>query len=141
MTEKELVCSFCGTTTQLSTIDCENHPGELAVGVCTVCAKPVCGDCATSVQDVIYCDQPDHQKMRTEWADVYTSSSDFEADAVVRNLASEGIETKVFSMNDHVSAFWFEEYAIVRVMSRTTDKERALTVLKQLQLIEDRPGS
>ena len=133
--EENLFCTFCGVTTALSRMECENHSGERAIGVCIVCGKPVCGDCSVTVQKSLFCDQPEHQTTQKEWAVIFTSESEFESDAIRRNLEFAGMETKVFSMRDHVATFWFDEFAIVRVMVRQSEKERALVVLEELQLL------
>ncbi|MBI3004622.1 MAG: B-box zinc finger protein [Ignavibacteriales bacterium] len=127
-------------TIAISRMECENHPEEHAVAVCVVCGKPVCGDCAISAEKSMFCDKPDHAAMQKEWILIATSHSEFEADAVCLNLAHSEIETKVFSMRDHVVTFWFDEFAIVRVFVQQKDMERALAVLSELQLI-DGPAS
>ena len=76
--------------------------------------------------------------MAKEWALIHSSDSEFDADAVQRNLQFAGIQTKVFSMRDHLESFWFDEFAIVHVMVRQSEAEKAIAVLKELQLLNDR---
>lgn len=139
--EKRLSCPACGTFVEPSgehdAMECEHHPGERAIGMCVVCGKPVCGDCAVRVQEITYCDQPEHQSTAQECTVIHTSDSEFAADAVQRNLEFAGIQTKVFSMRDHLALFWFDESAIVRVMVLRSDVQKAIAVLKELQLLNE----
>ncbi|MBI4428472.1 MAG: DUF2007 domain-containing protein [Ignavibacteriales bacterium] len=90
-----------------------------------------------TVEKVLYCNDADHRTMRESWTVIFTTRSEFEADAVYRNLEYAGIKARVFTMREHVAVFWFDEFAIVRVLVRQDDRERALSILSELQLIHD----
>ena len=116
------------------TMECENHPGQSAVGACAVCGKPVCGDCALRSDTAIVCDRPEHQTILSDWSTVFTCESEFEADAVQRNLENAGMDTRLFSARDHVSLYWTLQRDPVRLMVHRNAAEKANAVLAELEL-------
>ena len=114
-------------------LECENHPGQQAVGTCAVCGKPLCGDCALSIDKSVLCDR-EHQKILTDWTTVFTCDSEFEADALQRNLESAGIRTRMFSSRDHLTLYWKQQHAPVRVMVQREEAEKAVSTIDGLDL-------
>jgi hypothetical protein len=115
-------------------IECEQHAGQQAIGLCIVCGKPVCGDCATTVSGKTVCDLAEHQTLAQQWSVVHASTSAFEAELIARNLLQANIPAKAFAFRDHVELHWFADAdrAIVLVPSEQLDT--ALTLLHRLQL-------
>ena len=72
--------------------------------------------------------------MLQEWSVLHRPDSEFEADALVRNLADAGIEAKTFSLHDHVAAHWLNENRILLFVRKSED-EKAKTLLNELKLI------
>ena len=114
-------------------LECENHPGQQAVGACAVCGKPLCGDCTLSIDNSVLCDR-EHQIILTGWTTVFDCDSEFEADALQRNLESAGIPTRVFSSRDHLALYWKQQHAPVRVMVQREAAEKAVSAIDGLDL-------
>ncbi|HEY5614447.1 MAG TPA: hypothetical protein VIL52_00360 [Bacteroidota bacterium] len=131
-------CNHCGAVQQETapgTVECENHTEEHAVGVCVLCGKPVCGDCAVSAEGKIFCENALHQSIFKQWAVVHESSFEFESDMIRQNIVSAGIDTKVFSFRDHVGTSWLSDVKPVRVLVPAEQQQRAQEILQSLRLI------
>jgi len=76
--------------------ECENHISISAVGICEVCGKPVCGDCATSHNGKIFCDESFHLKIYDEQQFFAEAETLFEIELVAKNLQA-----------NNVSCVWF----------------------------------
>lgn len=139
--EKRSFCVECGMLQKSNlseSVECENHAGEQAIGLCMICGKPVCGDCAVTSEGKIFCDNVQHQEMFTSWLTVHVSDFEFESDMIRQNLANAGMESKVFSSHDHGGTYWLPDVKLVRVMVPNKLKERALHILRDLHL-KDNP--
>ncbi|MGH2568843.1 MAG: hypothetical protein ACRDGA_10930 [Bacteroidota bacterium] len=139
LTETQSFCMKCGMLQKENLsemLECENHTGQPAVGLCIVCGKPVCGDCALTLEGKIFCDDVQHQKMRDAWSVIVVSDSEFEADMIQRNLAGEGIECRVFSFRDHVGTFWLPDPKPVNALVPIPKKDQALNLLRRLSLVD-----
>ena len=66
----------------------------------------------------------------------YLPDSEFEAEALVRNLADDGIVTKTFSLHDHVATHWLNENRVFLFVKKS-ENEKAITFLKELNLIDN----
>jgi len=118
-------------------VECENHPEMDAVGICVVCGKPVCGDCAVKRQGRILCENDEHISIAQGWAVVCTMSTEYEAQMVRANLETAGIQCLVFSQRDHVYFLTVGDMATVNVM---VPKERffeAQEFLRKMDLFEE----
>ena len=115
-------------------IECETHPDHRAVGLCVVCGKPVCSDCEVKSAGKLLCNNPEHRILLQEWGVMYEPDSEFEAEALVRNLADGGIDAKTFSLHDHVAACWLNENRVL-LFVRKLEVEKAKMLLKELNLI------
>ena len=62
--------------------------------------------------------------------------SEFEAEALVRNLADGGIETRTFSLYDHITTRWLNENRVL-LFIRKSEIEKAKALLKELNLIDN----
>jgi len=135
----DLSCQHCGglsgEVSDAERIECGNHPGQLAIAVCVVCGKPVCGDCAVRSDDRFFCEDPDHRSIHSGWQPVYSCVSDFEADVVQRNLQQAGLETKVSSKGGHLELYWAHQKPVVQVWTSKAKAAEAETLLQQLGLL------
>lgn len=133
-------CDRCGSLDVQgefsSLIECENHFGQWAVAVCSVCGKPVCGDCALKRNGVFFCDSTDHIAIRSDWVVLQGCVSEFEADIFVTNLRAAEIQARFFSRRDHISLAWVPIDLPVRVMVKTSDRDAARRLLIHLGLLD-----
>lgn len=132
-------CLHCGTLQEDNLhepLECGNHAGQRAVGLCIVCGKPVCGDCAVTSEGRMLCDVVDHRTKATSWSSIHRSDFVFESDMIRQNLINAGIEAKIFSFRDHLETFWLQDTQFVRVMVPAHEREKALGLLQQLYLID-----
>lgn len=141
MEGSSIVCDRCGSLDvkgeRSSLIECENHFGEWAVAVCSVCGKPVCGDCTLRRDGRLFCDSADHIAMGSDWVVIYGCASEIEADIFVANLRAAEIEARCFFRRDHVSLAWAPIDLPVRVMVKTSDRDAARRRLIHLGLLDE----
>ena len=74
--------------------------------------------------------------MFQEWSAMYQPDSEFEAEALVHNLADGGIEAKTFSLHDHITTRWLNENRVL-LFIRKSEVEKAKALLKELNLISN----
>jgi hypothetical protein len=134
-------CIVCGTFIDTNKendlkVECETHSDHHAVGLCVICSKPVCSDCEVKSDGKILCNNPEHKILFQEWRVMYKPDSEFEAEALVRNLADGGIEAKTFSLHDHITTRWLNENRVL-LFVRKSEVEKAKALLKELNLISN----
>lgn len=140
--EEQKFCPLCGML-QAALIDegeeieCENHPEMEAVGICVVCGKPVCGDCAVKREGKILCENDEHIKIAQGWAVIFTTNTEYEAQMVKANLENAGIPSLVFSQRDHVYFLTVGDLAIVNVMVPKHRLPEAQELLRRMDLFEE----
>jgi hypothetical protein len=117
-------------------VECETHPDRFAVGLCVICGKPVCSDCEVKSAGKIVCADPEHMVLLQEWREIHRPDSEFEAEALVRNLADGGVEAKTFSLHDNVAMHWMNENCVL-VFVRKSESSKAKVILEDLNLIEN----
>lgn len=120
--------------------ECEHHPGEPAVGLCVVCGRPVCNDCAVTQGGKVYCNDVQHRQWATEWVSIHTAQSEFESDMIECNLRAAEIETKLFSFRRHLGTFWLKDAGIVNIQVARQQQEGAVQLLRDLRLVEMEEG-
>lgn len=108
-------------------IDCDNHTGMKAVGVCEVCGKPVCGDCATSQGGKIFCDEFQHIKIYNDFLLFAYAETMFDAEIVVKNLQA-----------NNITAIWFnpKQYGLEKLPRLYVAKQSADTAVSVLQSLD-----
>jgi hypothetical protein len=130
-----LFCDHCGTMQASNTeYECETHTDRSAIGMCVVCYKPVCDVCKTTSGKKFLCSDPSHQQMINDWSVVHYVESEFEADAIQQNLKAAEVESKTFSLHDHVAAHFIPENHVA-VWVRQQELQKAIKVLTDLNLI------
>ena len=107
-------CPACGALRE--PVPCAAHPGRTAAGQCVVCGTAVCEECGGAGQTAYLC--PEHVGVRiTEgWAEVYTTTSEFEAQLLRDNLRAEGIDAQTYSQRDRIFSVDLGELSIVRLL-------------------------
>ncbi|MBU1297572.1 MAG: DUF2007 domain-containing protein [Bacteroidetes bacterium] len=134
MVEKNIFCSHCGYVQSDFLKDdqdvmCEVHPKVEAMGICVICKKAVCSDCAVEKNSVLFCNDDSHIKVAQDWAVAFTTNTDYEAEMIKANLQGAGIPTMVFSQRDHAYFMIIGDMAVVNVMvprDRLADAEEYL---------------
>ncbi len=132
-------CAHCGfivpNAQQENTLECENHSAQVAIAVCVVCGKPVCGDCAIAKDQKFFCDSSEHIKIDGEYAVMHSCESEFEADMIRHNLLQAGIRSLSFSFYDHVGTYWNPGHALVQVRVLQSQAHQATDILRNLGLL------
>lgn len=128
-------CEHCGTkNANEQECECETHADRNAVGMCVVCYKPVCDECKSTNEHKIFCSERAHQEIFHQWNAVYRTDSEFEADAIRQNLKAAEIESKMFSLYDHI-AMHFLPLNRTTVWVKQHERGEALSILTDLNLI------
>ncbi len=109
---------------------CDNHPELLAVGVCEICGKPVCDDCAVTGDGKIFCNDLSHATMDAAFDELLTSSTIFEMELLVRNLHANGIEPLWFDSKKYNSS------VPLKMFIKKGQTEKAMELLKKLDLLD-----
>lgn len=109
---------------------CDVHPDRKAEGRCVICGQAVCGDCAAGDQHAYLC--PDHRTVPViqGWAQVYSTTGEFEAQLVRENLHAEGIDAQIYSQKDRILTFDLGELSIVRILVPAWEYAQALRVIR-----------
>ena len=134
-------CRICGALIDIGEenkfyVECETHPDHHAVGLCIVCGKPVCSDCKVKSAEKYLCNDPEHAILLQEWCVMLQPDSEYEAEALTRNLADAGIKTKTFSLHDHIATHWLNENRVL-LFVRKSEEKKARVLLKELNLIDN----
>lgn len=97
-TETALFCAACGNALRVhDMVECENHSGTNAIGICVVCGKPVCDDCSVARGNKVYCEDVTHSQPTTARTKLGAVATEFEADMLVKNLALNGVPAVQYS--------------------------------------------
>ena len=112
-TEAALFCIACGRSLRAhGEVECENHSGTNATGICVICGKPVCDDCSVTRENKVYCDDVTHAQLTIAYTRLATVASEFDADVLVKNLSTNGVpaleySAKRFSQFCHLTDDYF----------------------------------
>lgn len=121
-------CPSCGALNEATT--CDEHPDREARGRCVICGRAVCEQCRDDEQRAYLCADHDGVVVIEGWAQVYSTTSEFEAQLVRENLRAEGMEAQIFSQRDRVFSVDLGELSIVRLLVPVWEYERALQVIR-----------
>ena len=92
-----LFCFACGRSLRSNDeVECENHTGTIATGVCAVCRKPVCDDCSVTFESKVYC-EGSHSRLVKTHVMIAASPTEFEAEIVSAQLTANGVHALAFS--------------------------------------------
>lgn len=75
---------------------CDNHPLMGAVAECSVCCKPVCGDCAVSKNGKYFCDDSSHPTLFENYTILCEAKNIFAMELIARNLEANGVLNQWF---------------------------------------------
>lgn len=140
--DQNVFCSHCGMIrSELLEDDkdvmCEVHQNTDAMGMCVVCNKAVCADCAVKRNGRIFCNNDEHITIAENWAVVFTTSTDYEAIMIKANLEGAGIPCLVFSQRDHAYFMIVGNMAIVNVMVPKDRFPEAEAYIKKMDLFSE----
>lgn len=114
-------------------IECENHFGKTASGVCVICGKPLCNDCAVEIDGKVYCKEENHRDYEKNWEVIYRTPVEYEAEMIKANLESAGIPCVVFSQKDH-AYFMTIGFGDVKILVPKDKKELAIRIIEDMKL-------
>lgn len=108
---------------------CDEHPDRPAEKRCVLCGKAVCEDCRSGDSAAVCAD---HRTVPIieGWAQVYSTTGEFEAQLVRENLRAEGIDAQIYSQKDSVLTVDLGELSIVRVLVPVWEYETALQTIR-----------
>jgi hypothetical protein len=112
--------------------ECDVHPESSAIGVCVVCGKPVCEECAVIEEKRIFCGNDEHVKIFGDWAVVYTCGTEYEAQMIKSNVEMSGINCMVFSQKDNVFFTNIGNTAVINVMVPKENINEAEEIIDQI---------
>jgi hypothetical protein len=121
-------CPACGILR--GEAQCDNHPNLRAVGRCALCGLALCSDCATEGRGVTLCETHRGVPIIEGWAQVYSTTSELEAQLLRENLGAEGIDAQVFSQKDMMFNFDLGEMSIVRLLVPVWEYDQALQLIQ-----------
>jgi hypothetical protein len=121
-------CPSCGTLRE--EVPCETHSERVAEGRCVVCGRAVCQACAAAEPRALRCAEHGRVMVIQGWAQVYSTTREFEAQLVRENLRAEGIDAQIYSQRDSIFSVDIGELSIVRLLVPAWEYEPALTVIR-----------
>lgn len=121
-------CPACGVAREV--IQCDTHSENEAEGRCVICGRAVCRVCRREDNPAFLC--ADHTEMTViqGWAQVYTTTSEFEAQLVRDNLLAEGVDARIYSQKDRIFSVDLGELSIVRLLVPAWAYDRASEVIR-----------
>lgn len=135
--DEVLFCRNCGLLVRRGeSLECENHSGWGAVGICVLCGKPVCNDCVRMWEGKAYCDVAAHAQVPVTHDRLSAAISEFGADLVAKNLVSNGIAALVFSQHRYSHFYRFTDDAPASIYVRKEMTEAAHRLVEEMDLAE-----
>lgn len=121
-------CPACGIARE--SFQCETHPNNQADGRCVICGRAVCKECRQEESPAFLC--VDHAEMTViqGWAQVYTTTREFEAQLLRDNLLAEGVDARIYSQKDSIFSVELGELSIVRLLVPAWQYDRASEVIR-----------
>lgn len=107
-------CPACGLLRV--EMHCESHPDRPAHSRCVLCGRPVCGAERDADRTPALCHDHDGIAVIEGWAQVYSTATEVEAQLLAENLRAEGIDSQIYSQNDHIFPVDLGELSIVRLL-------------------------
>ena len=121
-------CPVCGTLREPTT--CHVHAEREARGRCIVCGRALCAECAGDARRSHLCAEHRGVRVIEGWAQVYSTTRDFEAWLVRENLRAEGIDAQIYSQRDRTFSVDLGELSIVRLLVPVWEYEAAREVIR-----------
>jgi hypothetical protein len=120
-------CPICGKARV--PFACEAHPEATAGGRCVLCNRAVCRACLAGDRRVFRCEDHASVGVIQGWAQVYSTTREFEARLLRENLQAEGIEARIFSQKDNMLSVDLGELSIVRLLVPVWEYEPAAQLI------------
>jgi hypothetical protein len=121
-------CPWCGRLR--SEAPCEAHADRTAEGRCIVCGRSVCRECNKGDRHAFVCTDHSDIRMIGRWAQIYTTTSEFEAQLILENLHAEGVDAQIFSQKDRIFSVDLGELSIVRLLVPVWEYAQALELMR-----------
>jgi predicted RNA-binding Zn-ribbon protein involved in translation (DUF1610 family) len=121
-------CPACGAL-RLA-VPCDEHPEQGAEGRCVFCGRAICDGPAPGRDDPWVCEEHRAIPLIGGWAQVYSTTGEFEAQLLRENLRAEGVEAQIYSQKDHMYPVDFGELSIVRLMVPVWEYNAALGIIR-----------
>jgi hypothetical protein len=110
---------------------CDEHPDRRAEARCVICGKAVCRGCRSGDGPAAVCAEHRTIPIIEGWAQVYSTTGEFEAQLVRENLRAEGIDAQIYSQKDSILTVDLGELSIVRVLVPVWEYETALQTIRE----------
>ena len=135
--EAAFFCSACGHALRLhDEIECDNHSGANAIGICVVCGKPVCGDCSVARDNKLYCCDVAHSQLTTAYTKLGDTASEFDADLLIKNLSSNGVPVVQYSAKKFSQFCSLSDGRRVSIFVKTEFTDEARRLIEEMDLDE-----
>jgi predicted amidophosphoribosyltransferase len=121
-------CPACGRAVE--SFRCAVHPDRDATGRCALCRRAVCAGCADEEKRLTLCDEHRETPIIEGWAQVYSTTSELEAQLLCDNLHAEELDAQVFSQKDMMFTLQLGELSIVRILVPVWQYEQALQMIR-----------
>ncbi len=121
-------CPSCGTLR--IEVACAAHPEKRALGRCIICGTAVCDDCNEGDRRAYLCSEHRDVRIIEGWAQLYTTTTEVQAQLIRENLQAEGIDARVYSQRDRIFSVDLGELSIVRILVPAWEYERGLEAIQ-----------
>lgn len=122
-------CPACGALREPAS--CTVHPERPAHDRCVVCGQALCELCSRSEGRAALCETHADVTVIEGWAQVYSATSDFEAQLLRENLRAEGIDAQTYSQRDRTFSVDLGELSIVRLLVPVWEYDHALKIIRE----------
>jgi hypothetical protein len=100
VTDDSDFCPHCGALfSDTENIFCDEHPQQLATGVCIICQTLTCELCSKAVHGRNFCLPHRKVKVQQDWAEVFRSTEIADAELVKSVLESAGHKVSAHDFN------------------------------------------
>ena len=117
-------CPVCGKLRV--EVPCDDDASKAAHSRCVICGRAVCGD---EDEPPARCDEHRTIPIIEGWSQVYSTTTDIEANLIAENLRSEGIDAQVYAQTDRSFPVDMGELAIARVLVPVWEHQQALQLI------------
>jgi hypothetical protein len=136
-TETAFFCSACGHALRLhDEVECDNHSGTNAIGICIVCGKPVCDDCSAARDNKLYCSDVAHSQLTAAHTKLGDTATEFEADLLIKNLSSNGVPALQYSTKKFSRFYSLSDGRRVSIFVGTEFIDEARRLIEEMDLDE-----
>ncbi len=95
-----------------------------------ICGRLVCEECSTGEGQAALCSEHRTVPVIEGWAQVYTASSEIDAQLVRENLEADGIDAQVYSQRDRAFSIDIGELSLVRVLVPVWEYQKAAAAIE-----------